>query len=76
MVGELVMGGLYQHYKGQKYIVKSLVRHSETLEWLVLYECQYENPAGKIWVRPEAMFRENVIVEGVEIPRFKYIGKE
>jgi hypothetical protein len=71
---ELVLGGIYQHYKGKNYIVKELVKHSETLEWMVVYECLYENPEGKLWVRPMSMFLENVTIDGKETPRFKYIG--
>jgi hypothetical protein len=29
-----------------------------------------------LWVRPFSMFFENVQVDGVEVPRFKFIGKE
>ncbi len=74
MVNDVVIGGHYQHYKGQKYIVKSLARHSETLEWLVVYECQYENPEGKIWVRPLGMFLENVEIQGKVLARFKLLN--
>lgn len=66
----LKLGGLYRHYKGNMYRVHQVVRHSETLEELVLYETLYENKAGKWWVRPLAMFLENVCVEGQEQPRF------
>lgn len=76
MVNELVLGGLYQHYKGKNYIVHSIVRHSETLEELVYYECLYENDLGKLWVRPLRMFLETVEIEGKTIPRFKYIGDQ
>lgn len=76
MVGDLIIGGLYQHYKGKNYIVRDLARHSETLEWLVVYECLYENPEGKLWVRPMGMFMETVTIEGKTIPRFKYIGDQ
>jgi hypothetical protein len=76
MVEQLKLGGLYQHYKGKNYIVRDLVRHSETLEWMVFYECLYENPAGKLWVRPMAMFLETVEIEGKTIPRFRYIGDQ
>lgn len=76
MPNDLNLGGVYQHYKGKNYIVKELARHSETMEWLVVYECLYDNPAGKIWVRPMGMFMENVVVDGKEVPRFKYIGDE
>ena len=74
MVEDLVLGGVYQHYKGKNYLVRDLARHSETMEWLVLYECLYENPEGKFWVRPLAMFLETVEVDGKQVPRFKYIG--
>lgn len=75
-MNDLVIGGLYQHYKGKNYIVKDLVRHSETLEWMVFYECLYDNPEGKLWVRPMGMFLENVEINGQTIPRFKYIGDQ
>jgi hypothetical protein len=73
VVNELVLNGIYQHYKGNQYLVRDLVRHSETLEWLVFYECLYDNPAGKLWVRPKDMFLEHVTIEGKTIPRFKFI---
>ena len=41
--------GIYQHYKGPKYRVLGVVRHSETLEELVHYECLYDNPGGQFW---------------------------
>ena len=74
MVGEVVRGGVYQHYKGNQYIVRDLAKHSETLEWMVIYECLYENPEGKIWVRPLSMFLEEVMLHGQLIPRFKYLA--
>jgi hypothetical protein len=76
MVNDLVIGGVYQHYKGKNYIVRDLARHSETLEWLVVYECLYDNSAAKIWVRPLTMFLENVTVEEKTVPRFRYIGDQ
>lgn len=75
-MNDLIIGGLYQHYKGKNYIVKDLVRHSETLEWMVFYECLYDNPEGKLWVRPMGMFLENVEIDGKSVPRFKYIGDQ
>jgi hypothetical protein len=76
MMEELKLGGIYQHYKGMSYRVIHLGRHSETLEWLVVYECLYENPGGKIWVRPMDMFTETVEVNGRTVPRFKYISND
>lgn len=72
----LKLGGIYQHYKGKNYRVMDLARHSETLEWMVIYECLYENAEGRIWVRPLDMFLENVIVDGKKIARFRYIGDQ
>ncbi len=74
MANDLVLGGLYEHYKGNKYRVLSLVKHSETLETLVCYECLYENPEGKLWVRPLEMFCETVVAQGKAVPRFKFLG--
>lgn len=76
MASDLIIGGVYQHYKGKNYIVKDLARHSETLEWLVVYECLYDNPEAKLWVRPMTMFLENVTIDGLSVPRFKYIGDQ
>jgi cyclomaltodextrinase len=65
--------GVYQHYKGKKYLVLGLAKHSETLEEFVTYVNLYENSAGNLWVRPLKMFLENVLVDGKEVPRFKKI---
>lgn len=69
-----IQPGLYQHYKGPLYNVLGTVRHSETLEELVLYECEYEHELGKVWVRPKKMFLENVLIDGTQRPRFTYLG--
>jgi len=53
---EIQAGGIYEHYKGKRYKVLGLARHSETLEELVLYDCLYPNDLGKTWVRPKEMF--------------------
>ncbi len=64
--------GRYRHYKGGEYEVVGVVRHSETLEALVLYRALYG--AHGLWVRPHAMFFEDVVVDGVRQPRFAWIG--
>ncbi len=61
--------GRYRHYKGLDYEVLGVVRHSETLEPLVLYRPLY-NDSGT-WVRPYAMFLETVEVDGRLRPRFE-----
>lgn len=71
---ELKVGGIYQHYKGQKYKVHGIAKHSETLEDLVYYEALYPNELGQFWVRPYKMFFETVIINGKEILRFQLIS--
>jgi hypothetical protein len=60
--------GTYRHYKSREYEVLGVVRHSETLEALVLYRPIYDNSG--LWVRPHAMFFEQVEVDGRRQPRF------
>jgi hypothetical protein len=66
------VGGIYNHYKGRRYKVLAVARHSETLEELVVYQALYEN--GGIWVRPLTMFLEDVIYNGQSQPRFKLMN--
>ena len=66
--------GLYRHYKGGEYQLLGVVRHSETLEPLVLYR-PLGNDAGD-WVRPYAMFFEDVVIDGVRQPRFIRIADQ
>ena len=63
--------GIYQHYKGSKYEVLGLARHSETEEELVMYRALYGDYG--LWVRPLSMFLEKVLVEGVKVSRFQLI---
>jgi hypothetical protein len=60
--------GRYRHYKGNEYEVISLARHSETLEWMVVYRALYGDRG--LWVRPAAMFAEDVTIDGKTQPRF------
>ena len=53
---------------GGDYEVVAVVRHSETLEPLVLYRALYGD--GGLWVRPHAMFLEQVESDGRLLPRF------
>ncbi len=60
--------GRYRHYKGGHYDVLGVVRHSETLEALVLYRALYGQQG--LWVRPHAMFFSSVVIDGQQQPRF------
>lgn len=64
--------GRYRHYKGGEYEVFGVARHSETHEPLVVYRPLY-NDSGW-WVRPHAMFFEQIEVDGRLQPRFALIG--
>jgi hypothetical protein len=66
--------GPYTHYKGGRYEVLGCVRHSETLEPLVLYRALYGEHG--LWVRPHAMFFETVVVDGAARPRFMAVAPE
>jgi len=67
--------GVYRHYKGNKYLVLGIAKHSETLEDPV-YVPLYDNPKSKLWVRPLNMFLEEVVVEGKKMKRFEYLGQD
>ena len=64
--------GRYRHYKGGEYEVLGVVRHSESLDALVLYRPLYN--ASGLWVRPHAMFLETVEVDGAQVPRLAPIA--
>lgn len=66
--------GKYRHYKGKDYEVVGVAKHSETLEELVVYRKVYDDFG--LWVRPLAMFIENIEINGEIIPRFQYIGDQ
>ena len=56
--------GRYRHYKGNLYDVIGVARQEE----LVVYTALYGDRG--LWVRPVAMFRESVSVDGRTVPRF------
>ena len=69
-MSEIVIGGIYRHYKNKLYRVLSVAKHTETLEDIVVYEALYENQISSIWARPLAMFLDSVSVDGYSGPRF------
>lgn len=64
--------GTYRHFKGNDYELLHVARHSETEEWMVVYR-PLARPES-VWVRPLAMWSEEV--EGPEgrVPRFRPLG--
>ena len=64
--------GLYRHYKGNDYEVIAVARHRETNEPEEVYRAL--SGEGGLWVRPYAMFCEEVVVDGRSVRRFAPIG--
>ena len=63
--------GYYRHFRGGLYQVFGLVRDAESKKWLVAYGITKPE-----WVRPLDIFNSTVETDGVEIPRFEYLGSE
>lgn len=60
--------GVYEHFKGNRYEVVGVGRHTETEEEMVFYRKLYDDRS--FWVRPLAMFAEHVERDGYSGPRF------
>ncbi len=58
MNSEVIIGGLYRHYKGNMYRVLQLAKHTETLEPLVVYV--NVNDETHVWARPLSMWFDRV----------------
>ena len=58
--------GIYKHYKGNLYQVLGMARHSETEEWLVVYQALY----GEIgyWLRPLSIWLEPATESSNAVP--------
>ncbi len=69
-MNDTIEPGLYKHYRGGLYHVIGVGRHSETTEVFVVYHHLDGDPG--LWIRPIGMFKETVIYEGREVPRFLY----
>ena len=67
-------GKYYRHFKGNLYRVLYIAKHSETLEDIVVYQAMYGERG--IWVKPKAMFEEEIERDGKSIRRFSPITKE
>lgn len=60
--------GIYRHFKGGRYEVIAIAKHSETLEDMVVYRALYGE--GGVWVRPASMWLEQVQRDGKTYQRF------
>lgn len=55
---DVVLHGVYRHFKGRCYIVEDVALHSETGEEYVVYRQLYGE--RRLWIRPREMFLEPV----------------
>jgi hypothetical protein len=65
----MIEPGIYRHFKGNRYEVIGVAKHSETLEDMVVYRALYGE--GGLWTRPAAMWDELVQVDGGLVARFE-----
>ena len=64
--------GVYEHYKGRRYEVIGVGRHTETDESIVIYRPLYSSDVP-YWLRPYSMFVDTVSINGTTQPRFKAV---
>lgn len=67
-------GKVYQHFKGNKYIILDIATNSETMEKMVIYRALYED--NKLWVRPLDMFSSQISDERKKEYAFDYRFQE
>ena len=72
MTNTTLKPGIYRHFKGNRYHVIDLVKHSETEQTLVLYRALYGERG--LWVRPLELFIAPKQVGATEVQRFAYEG--
>lgn len=73
-MSESIQPGRYRHFKGNEYEVIALAKHSETLEDMVVYRALYGEHG--LWVRPAAMWQEEITRDNKTFKRFEKIEDE
>ncbi|MEI7579261.1 MAG: DUF1653 domain-containing protein [bacterium] len=68
--------GVYEHWKGKKYLILGMAKHSETLEDMVVYVSLHDTDRTPqhLWVRPFPEFDRYKVKDGKKVKAFKYIG--
>jgi hypothetical protein len=75
---EIIIGGVYKHFKGDYYQVLTVGLDSETLEKMVVYTTLYYKPEKetRVWIRSLKDFLgKKQLEDGTEIERFELISK-
>lgn len=77
MIQKVPVGSIFEHYKGMRYEILSIGRHSESEDLQVVYQAQYNDPVfgnRAIWIRPLTMFLEEVEIDGKKNQRFHRVS--
>lgn len=61
--GEPKAGQIWLHFRGGKYEIAGIARHSETNEFLVIYRSIGAHTYGNFTARPLSMFMDKVEIE-------------
>ena len=65
---------IWQHFKGSRYEIIGLFKHSETQELMVGYIKEGADPEDTVaWVRPASMWNDKIERETYEGPRLKLV---
>jgi len=68
---EMIVPGIYRHYKNRLYEVLDCARHTESEEALVIYRALYGR--FELWARPLSLFSGCIEVEGKTRSRFELV---
>lgn len=59
--------GIYQHYKGNLYLILGTALLEDSLESVVIYQALYGDYT--LWIREQMLFEEHI-----DIPKYNYSG--
>jgi hypothetical protein len=70
---QIILNGLYQHYKGDIYSIYGTAINSENKRKTVIYQCC---KSGKLWTRDFEEFTGYLEIDGETKKRFELYGFE